>query len=86
MYTVEHYITHSKEFTGKQGRRQIFDLSILPYKFGLIFKKNKAKKKKNLKKKTQNGRFFKIAIFQNRQFSKLFVKISWIGPWVSRID
>ena len=43
-------------------------------------------KKKFLEKKFQNGRlktsaFFKIANSQN-----FFVKISWISPWVSRID
>ena len=38
------------------------------------FHKNEAKRKekKNLKKKIQNGWFFKIAIFQNPQFSKFF--------------
>jgi hypothetical protein len=41
--------------------------------------------------------FSKSPIFQNRRFSKSpffkiansqkkFVKISWIGPWVSRLD
>ena len=28
----------------------------------------------------------KKVIFQNRQFSIFFVKIYWIGPWVSRIE
>ena len=55
------------EFSGNQGKRQNFDPSILPYKFGLILM---GMKQKNLKKKIQNGRFFKMAIFQNRQFSK----------------
>ena len=62
---------HSKEFAGNQGKRQNFDPSILPYKFGLILKKMKPKKK-NLKKKIQNGRFFKMVVFENRQFSKFF--------------
>ena len=43
-YTVYRYITHSKKFAGKQGRHQTFDQSILPYKFGLIFKRMKQKK------------------------------------------
>jgi hypothetical protein len=38
------------------------------------------------KKKIPKWPFFKMAIFQNRQFSKYFVKISWIGPWIIRID
>ena len=41
--TVYRYITHSKKFAGKQGRHQIFDQSILPYKFGLILKRMKQK-------------------------------------------
>jgi hypothetical protein len=41
---------------------------------------------KQKEKKIQNGRFSKWLFFQNRQFSKCFVKISWIGPWVIRID
>ena len=50
------------------------------------FHENKEKKifffeKQNSKWPTQ-----KKCIFQNRQFSKFFMKISWIGPWVSRID
>ena len=35
------------------------------------FHKNEAKKKFFLKKKIQNGRFFKMAVFQNHQFSKI---------------
>jgi hypothetical protein len=40
--------------------------------------KKKSKSKWPTRKKTE---FFKIANSQN-----IFVKISWIGPWVSRID
>jgi hypothetical protein len=46
------------------------------------------KQKKNFEKKFKNGRlkktfkkFFKIANSQN-----FFLKISWIGLWVSKID
>ena len=28
----------------------------------------------------------KQVIFQLRQFSIIFSKISWVGPWVNRID
>ena len=38
-----------------------------------------------LKKRNQNGHS-KNLIFQLRQFLIFFMKISWIGPWVSRID
>ena len=36
------------------------------------FHKNEAKKNFFLKKKIQNGRFFKMAVFQNRQFLRFF--------------
>ena len=39
------------------------------------------RKEKNEKWLTQKTQFFKIA---NSQY--FFVKISWIGPWISRID
>ena len=64
-YTVYRNITHSKEFSGNQGKHQNFDPSILPYKFGLIF--IFIFRKKNSKWPTQ-----KKLIFQNRQFSKFF--------------
>jgi hypothetical protein len=38
-------------------------------------------KKKKIEKKIPKWQFFKIANSQN-----IFVKNSWIGPWVSRID
>ena len=63
---------HTKKFPGNQGKRQNFDQSILPYKFGLIFIKMNQKKYFFLKKKIQNGRFFKMAVFQNRQFLRFF--------------
>ena len=70
---------HSKEFAQKQGRHQIFDPSILPYKFGLIFIRMKQKKIFFLKKKNskwpifQNGRFSKSPILKifSRKFHRL---------------
>ena len=56
------YITHSKDFAGNQGKHQNWDPSILPHNVWLIFM--------GIKKKIQKGRFFKIAVSQNRQFSK----------------
>ena len=50
------------------------------------FHGDQAKKNIFFAKKIQNGQFFKMAIIPNYQFSKNFVKISWIGPWVSWID
>ena len=82
-------MTHSKEFSGNQGKHQNFDPSILPYKFGLIFMGMKQKKKNIFfeeKKKSkwpifQNGRFSKSPIFEI-----FFAKILQNGPCVSRID
>ena len=53
--------------------------------FGLF---NKMKKKKYffLKKKIQNGRLKKSAFFKTANSQYFFVKISCIGPWVSRIE
>jgi hypothetical protein len=39
-----------------------------------------------MKKKIQNGRFSKLPFFKIANSQKNFVKISWIGAWVSRID
>ena len=62
-----------------QGNHQNFDTSFLTYKCWLIFMAMK-------RKKIQNGRLKKgsFSISANSQY--FFSKISWIGPWVSRID
>ena len=36
--------------------------------------------------KNQNGKLKKTAFFKIANSQKFFVKISQIGPWVSRID
>ena len=61
---------HSKELAGNQGKRQNFDPSILPYKFGLIFIKLKQKKKFKMADFSK-WPFFKIVNSQN-----FFAKIS----------
>ena len=38
------------------------------------------------KKKFQNGRFSKWLFFKIANSQKFSVKMSWISPWVSRID
>jgi hypothetical protein len=43
-------------------------------------------KKNFFRKKSQNGRLKKTEFFKVTSSQKNFVKISWIGPWVSRID
>ena len=65
-------IGHIKEFSGIQGKHQNFDPSILPYKFGLIFKGMKQKKIIFFRKKNSKWPTQKKLIFQNRQFSKIF--------------
>jgi hypothetical protein len=44
------------------------------------------KLKKKLKKKIQNGRLKKSSFSSSANSQYFFLKISWIGPWVSRID
>ena len=58
--------------------------SLLTNKLWLIIMGKKAKKNIFFKKKSK-WPTQKNNVFQNRQFSIFFVKISWIGPWVSRI-
>ena len=49
------------------------------------FHGNKAKKKRQLKKK-KNGRLKKTTFFKIANSQYFFVKILWISRWVSRID
>ena len=50
------------------------------------FYEEKAKKNFFLKKRIQNGRLKKSAFFKIANCQDFFVKISWISPWVRRID
>ena len=77
-YTVMHIFRQVLFGDGNQSNHQNFDPSLLSYKCWLIFI---GMKQKNSKWPTQ-----KNLIFQLRQFSIFFMKISWISPWVSRID
>ena len=43
-------------------------------------------KRKKERKKNQNGRLKKTTFFKIADSQYYFVKISWISPWVSRID
>ena len=51
-----------------------------------IDKKQKKFFEKPNNQKLKTKKLNKMSIFQLRQFSIFFSKISWIGPWVSRID
>ena len=59
--------------------------SILTHNLRLIFMGMKQKKILKKKKKIKLTHS-KKCVFQNRQFSKCFLKILEIGPWVSRIN
>ena len=54
---------------------------------GCLFSLRWSKKNKFfLKKKIQNGRLKKTSFSSSTNSQYFFMKISWIGPWVSRID
>jgi hypothetical protein len=40
----------------------------------------------SFEKKIQNGRLNKTSFSSSTNSQYFFMKISWIGPWVSRID
>ena len=71
-----------------QVNHQNFDQILLTYKhWSTDFHAAEAKKKKNLKKKIQNSRLKKKRSFSSfANFRYFFSKISWIGPFVRRID
>ena len=50
--------------------------------FGLFIEKKKNEQHNNQKQKAKNKMSFSSSA--NSQY--FFIKISWIGPWVSRID
>ena len=54
--------------------------------FGLFNKMKLKQKTKKIKKKIQNGRLKKRSFSSSANSQYFFVKILWIGPWVSRID
>ena len=64
-------------WAGNQGIHQNFDKSFLIYKWWLIFIR--------MKKKIQNGRLKKRSFSSSANSQYFFMKISWTGPWVSRI-
>ena len=68
-----------------QGNHQNLEKSLLSYKCGLIFV---GMKEKNFfwKNEIKNGWLKKSSFFKIDNSQYFFVKISWMGPWVSRID
>ena len=83
-YTVLHIFRQVLFWAGNQGNHQNFEKSLLSYKCWLIFVGMKTKK--NSKKKIQNGRLKKTEVFNSPNSQYFFRKISWIGPWVNRIN
>ena len=75
-YTLLHIHMQLLFWAGNQGNHQNFEKSLLSYKPWLVFMRMK---KKKLKKKNQRS----FSSSANSQY--FFMKISWIGPWVSRI-
>ena len=71
-------------WAGNQGIHQNFDKSLLTYKCWLIFMRMKQNFfwKKKIKMADSKKRSFSSST--NSQY--FFMKISWISPWVSRID
>ena len=65
---------------------QNFDPSLLTNKLWLFFMGMKQKKIFFLKKKIQNGRLKKTEFFNIAKSWAISAKISWMGPWDSRID
>ena len=52
----------------------------------VFFIRKKQNKKFFFEKKIQNGRLKKRSFFKIANSQYFLVKISWIGPWVSRIE
>jgi hypothetical protein len=79
------HISSDEVFSKILKKPSIVQKKMIPHMkaFGLF---NKMKQKKNLKKKIQNGRLKKRSFSSSANSQYFFVKISWIGSWVSRID
>ena len=86
LYSVSHNFIYPMLFAGNQGNHQNFIPSLVCHKLWLIWIGMKGKKIFFEKKKNQIGQLKKTQIFTSANFQYFFVKISWIGPWVSRID
>ena len=65
----------------------IVQKKMIPHRNGLHFSMNWSKKKfKMADLKIQNGRLKKTSFSSSANSQYFFMKISWIGPWFSRID
>ena len=80
------HISSDEVFSKILNKPFIVQKKMIPHMkaFGLF---NKIKpKKKNSEKKNHNGRLKKRSSSSSANSQYFFVKILWIGPWVSRID
>ena len=59
---------------------------MIPHMKPKVFFIRKKQKKIFFEKKIQNGRLKKRSFFKIANSQYFLVKISWIGPWVSRIE
>jgi hypothetical protein len=84
MYSRVH-ISSDEVFSKILKKPSIVQKKMIPHMkaFGLF---NKMKQKNTFFEKKSKWPPKKKIIFQLLQFSNFFVKISWIGPWVCRID
>jgi hypothetical protein len=80
------HISSDEVFSKILKKPSIVQKKMIPHMkaFGLF---NKMKQKKKIfKKLIQNGRLKKRSFSSSANSQYFFVKILWIGPWVSRID
>ena len=78
VYSGVHISWHELFLAGNQSNHQNLVPSMLTYNLWLISWR--------WRKKNQNGRLKKDWVFQLRQFSIFFMRISGISPWVCRIN
>ena len=80
-------LTHSvRDLLETRKKTQNWVPPILSQNLWLIFMGIKQKKFFFAKKKSKMADFSKSPFFKIANSQNFFVKISWIGPWVSRID
>ena len=82
------HISSDEVFAKILKKPSIVQKKMMPHMkaFGLFYKMKQKKSKIKNQKKIQNGRLKKRSFSSSANFQYFFVKILWIGPWVSRID
>ena len=85
-YTGDRNVWGGWFLAGNQSNHQNFENSFLTNKLWCVFVRSKQIFFFFFEKKIQNGRLKKSAFFKIANSQNFFVKISWIGPWVRRID